>query len=316
MSSEEQLVGASQEFPGKEFSRAREAQGLSFDQLSRELRLPMRTLQAIEAASFDGLGGPVFVRGYIRAYARRLKLDPVPFVTAFDACAGIQEVTATVRAVGSVATTPARQSRFLMRFGTVLFLLVIIAIVIWWWRAQYSLEGVLIEQSSAPVAVDTADGNTLILPPLNDPEPTAAGVEQVAPAASAETAEEVSLNLDTLESAPQKAPVEDEAPVLAASAVSVESAAAEEVAEVEKSLRIDLTQDSWLRITDAGGTSLFNGIAKGGSDLAFEGREPLSVVIGRADAVARIEYAGVPVDLTGVSSKNVAHLTLPRVSLQ
>jgi cytoskeleton protein RodZ len=327
VSTEEVANARVESFPGGEFTAARETLGLSLEQLSRELRLPVRTLDAIEKGELKGLGGPVFVRGYIRTYAKRVKLDPNRYVALCDELLGVRDTASPVKVVGTVSTTPARQSHSLVRFGSIIFIIAIIGFVIWWWQTQYSIDSVLTSQADTPVTVDTADGNTLVLPAV-DEEPV--GSADLLPQPQPQSSEDAALlpeqSVLSASSASETESAGDEtspdAAVDAAQESVTEEAEAADVAEptsepqapadaVADSLHLVLSEDSWLSVRDAGGRALFNGIAQAGSDLQLQGDAPLSVVIGRASAVTLIEYAGAPVDLNAVSDKNVARLTLP-----
>lgn len=54
---------------------AREQRGISLDQLSRTTKISMVTLRALERNEIDRLPGGIFVRGFLRAYAREVGLD-------------------------------------------------------------------------------------------------------------------------------------------------------------------------------------------------------------------------------------------------
>lgn len=319
MSSEEISQDSGATFTGGNFVKARETLGVSLQELSRELHLPVASLEAIERGEFKGLGGPVFVRGYIRSYARRLKMNPDTYVSQFDRMSGIKDTAAPVRAVGTVSTSPARQSRSVMRFGTLLFIVAIVGFIVWWWQTQYSIDSVITPVGDSPVTVDTADGNTLVLPPLDD-ESSSASVDQLpafnspdtsvieydaeAPAEAVEQAASSAIpGVTEITTSEDGAAVETEA--AAESADPVEPIAAAD------QFHLVLADESWLSVKDATGRTLFNGIAQSGSDLTFDGEEPLAVVIGRASAVASIEYRGEPVDLSQVNNNNVARLSLP-----
>lgn len=60
---------------GEQLRKAREAAGLSLDQVAGQLRMPVQVVGALEAEQWDRLGAPVFVRGQLRSYARLLKVD-------------------------------------------------------------------------------------------------------------------------------------------------------------------------------------------------------------------------------------------------
>lgn len=55
----------------------------SLEELSGELRIPRRYLEAIEADDYDQLPPQVYVRGFVRAYARALDLDERTWVEGY-----------------------------------------------------------------------------------------------------------------------------------------------------------------------------------------------------------------------------------------
>ena len=61
--------------PGATLAAARVAQGLSLEDIARQLKLSVAQIKSIEADDHSRLPSPVFVRGFIRTYARVLKLD-------------------------------------------------------------------------------------------------------------------------------------------------------------------------------------------------------------------------------------------------
>lgn len=67
------------------FSR-REALEMSIDQISRTTKIPNASLLHLEAGRFDKLPGDVFVRGFLRSYARCLKLDGDDVVSRYAHC--------------------------------------------------------------------------------------------------------------------------------------------------------------------------------------------------------------------------------------
>lgn len=60
---------------GAVLAAGRTARGLSVEQIAAQLRLTSAQVNAIEAGNFGALPGTVFARGYVRNYARLLKLD-------------------------------------------------------------------------------------------------------------------------------------------------------------------------------------------------------------------------------------------------
>lgn len=80
----EPMASDAEATPGLLLSRKREALGLSVQQVADELHITMHYVRALEADAHDKLPGEVFIRGYIRAYANYLKLDPTVLVNVFN----------------------------------------------------------------------------------------------------------------------------------------------------------------------------------------------------------------------------------------
>lgn len=74
--------------PGELLSRKREALGVTHQQVAVELHITMHYVRALEENAFEKLPGDVFVRGYIRAYAGFLKLDPQVLINVFNEYSG------------------------------------------------------------------------------------------------------------------------------------------------------------------------------------------------------------------------------------
>ena len=60
---------------GARLKRARKAAGLTHEEVSARLKVPVRVVRVLESDDWSSLGAPVFVRGQLRSYARLFKLD-------------------------------------------------------------------------------------------------------------------------------------------------------------------------------------------------------------------------------------------------
>jgi cytoskeletal protein RodZ len=69
---------------GSRFTQAREARGVSLDQIAAETRISTRFLRAIEQEEFQVLPGGIFNRGFIRTFAQRVGLDPEQAVADYE----------------------------------------------------------------------------------------------------------------------------------------------------------------------------------------------------------------------------------------
>jgi cytoskeleton protein RodZ len=64
---------------------ARERRDLTIAQLASTTKIPATVLQAIDDNAFDRVAGGIFVRGFIRTYAREVGLDPEEVIDQFRA---------------------------------------------------------------------------------------------------------------------------------------------------------------------------------------------------------------------------------------
>jgi cytoskeletal protein RodZ len=69
---------------GQQLQQAREAQKLSLEQVSQATHMRIHNLRALEAGEFDKLASATQLRGFLRAYASYLKIDPEPLLAGID----------------------------------------------------------------------------------------------------------------------------------------------------------------------------------------------------------------------------------------
>ncbi|MCE3265218.1 MAG: family transcriptional regulator [Pseudoduganella sp.] len=96
--------------PGATLAAAREAMGLTVEQVADQLKLAPRQVQAIEQGDFAALPNRAVTRGFIRAYAKAMRLDPAPLVAQVEVEGAEGHATATVRPTRAKASF--QESRF------------------------------------------------------------------------------------------------------------------------------------------------------------------------------------------------------------
>jgi len=69
---------------GERFRAAREERGLSLSDVAEQIRIRSVYLAAIEEENWSAIGAPVYIRGFIRTYARFLGLDSAEAVSQFN----------------------------------------------------------------------------------------------------------------------------------------------------------------------------------------------------------------------------------------
>lgn len=105
---------------GRYLKRTREARAMSVEEVSRATRIPVVSIERIEGDHFDDLPGEVFVRGFLKAYARAVALPVDDVLARYTASRRIAWVTPLPTA------TPVRRSPG-RRFGVVIaFVLLLI----------------------------------------------------------------------------------------------------------------------------------------------------------------------------------------------
>jgi cytoskeletal protein RodZ len=77
-------LGLATESVGTVLRRLREARGLTLDAVALETRIPAVSLRKLEEEQYDDLPGQVFVRGFLRAYARAVGADPEDIILLFE----------------------------------------------------------------------------------------------------------------------------------------------------------------------------------------------------------------------------------------
>lgn len=69
---------------GERFRAAREARSLSLSDVAEQIRIRSVYLASIEEENWNAIGAPVYIRGFLRTYARFLGIDPEEAVAAFN----------------------------------------------------------------------------------------------------------------------------------------------------------------------------------------------------------------------------------------
>src|SRR5947208_14552425 len=78
---------------GRYLRRTREGRAMSVEEVSRATRIPVVSIERIEADHFDDLPGEVFVRGFLKAYARAVSLPVDEVLARYTASRRVRWVT-------------------------------------------------------------------------------------------------------------------------------------------------------------------------------------------------------------------------------
>jgi cytoskeleton protein RodZ len=284
--------------PGATLAAARAATGLSIAEVAEQMRISPRQVEAIESDRYAELPGAVFVRGFVRNYARLLKLDPVPLLHALESELGGE---VPLRAHEIAGTLPETVRRSHGRWWLALIAIVVgvagAAAVYEWWRGRSGADAPA-QSSSAPREVPSA---------LR--APTAAGTPSALesiPLAPERVADTPGGGGGEAGSSAGAAAGPREAPTPATAAETAPSKPAP-----VGTVRVDVVfvADTWIELRDGEGTVQFSGTGVAGSTRSFEAHAPVSMVVGNAQGV-RITYNGRPFDVASHATRNIARFTL------
>jgi cytoskeleton protein RodZ len=80
----EEIHNTTQEKPGLQLARAREKRGYSQEYVAGKLHLRVRVIELLETDDYEQMPEPVFIKGYLRAYAKLLGLPAEPLLEIFN----------------------------------------------------------------------------------------------------------------------------------------------------------------------------------------------------------------------------------------
>jgi cytoskeleton protein RodZ len=289
--------------PGALLLEARRAQGLSIGDTARQLKLSVRQVEALERDDYSGFPGPVFVRGFLRNYAKLLRLEE-------DAVLGLAQVpssSAPPAALDSEAGAPPAQHS--MRAGVLSGGVVLVVLLGLVFLLRGGRDGAP-DRTAAPMAAPGMPGVATSPQHADSPPPSSGPAGALgAPGALSGTAASAAASAGP---APDSAAPAEPTPAAAAAAPpSAQPTTPAEPAPLaeRREVRLAFQDESWVEIRDAGGEVIFSRLNEAGSERVVRGAPPLTVVIGNAHGVA-LSYRGRPVDLGPHTKVDVARLTL------
>jgi len=325
--------------PGKTLAAQREAMGWSVEQVADQLKLAVRQVIALEEGDYANLPGPAVVRGFVRAYAKVVKLDAAPLVAqiALDTPA-VNDSSATVARRERPAsfsqvrfpTHGKRASKLPYVAAAVLVLLAGAAYGAWHaGLIPHTLLSAVVPAAPvnapviAPVAPDAAV-TAQALPPVITPVPAApdAGarpadalppvISNAVPLISVPPASQPSASAPGAGSPVGVTPagvtpagVTPAAPLAAAPVAAPAPAAA----ATSNALVLTVREDSWIEVRRDKGPKLFAGLVKGGRVETVTIDGPVALIVGNPSAVDAT-LRGVAVPLPATPGAKVARVNL------
>jgi len=289
---------------GQQLAQARQAKGLSTAQVADKLKLTIRQVEALEAEDFSRLPSAVFVRGFLRNYAKLLGINPESLQVSQE----VRQVpTETITAPSedlALSGSSVRRWLVLPLLAFALFVLMVAALYYWLRQGESNL-------GSEPTPAPTID-SVSVSPPTEVVTLPAPVAEPAQPAVAG--GQSASESLPPAQPAPAASPTPAVPAVPTAPVAPVQPAASVPSAPVAvsgngaASLRFRAEQDAWIQVQDGSGQSYRN-LVKAGESAVLRGTPPFRLVVGNA-ATVRLEYNNRPIDLKPFIGEKVARLTL------
>lgn len=272
--------------PGARIREARERARLSLDDMSIQTKLAKATLESLERDDYNALLEPVYVRGYYRKCAKVLNLDEESLIQAYAKRVTPKSPLPPAKLRLASGTELGSSSRIPVALVVLAAIAAIVAGAFYWFMQDEP-------QGYPPVPVTLPTPTVQELLPVTTPTPVA--VVDDNPSATASRPETQDLAAEPTTSEPTAAAVEP-------TPVPVSGG---------DGLMLRFVDLSWVRIEDAGGRSLANGMKQAGDTLTLSGALPLNVFLGNAPGV-EVRFQGQMIDTQPFTRSNdTARFVLP-----
>lgn len=281
MNPPEAVTAESRPAPGERLRAAREACNLSCEDVAERLRLSVAKIEALERSEAAGIVAPVYLAGYLRAYARLVDLEAEEIIDEFATLAELPPP-----AIDAVA---GRSAKNYGKFG-----------------AELST-GISLGGGRRLGAAKRWIAMAVVLSAV-----IGAGTwwqqrdaEQATPRVTAS---------DNVGVAPEKPFVRNEAdaPAIATEEVVAAPALPAVISEPlapRAQLVLTVVEESWVEIVDAQGHRLMHELVPAGQSHLLTGVAPFDIMLGYVAGV-RLEYNGAPYDLSRFQNRRTAKFTV------
>lgn len=278
---------------GAALAAAREAKGLTTAEVAERLKLTVRQIEAIETEDWSNLPAPVFVRGFVRNYA---KLVDVAMDTLVRPVAPAETATQTITAPSAgvrLGKSPVARWLLLPVLLVFLFIAVVSGLYTWLSRGEETLvtatpqpQSSLPSAEPGPAVAPAMVAETRPTPPIPTQTPQAPTPEIVRPDAAPP------VQTPTPTPVPQTTALPTPEPAATGSA----------------SMKFSPQEDAWIQVVDGKGMR-FSKLVRAGSTEVVTGTPPFRLVVGNAANVS-LTYNGHAIDLKPFIGEKVARLTL------
>lgn len=336
--------------PGDRLQAARLSLGMTVDEIAKKMCLSTAILNSLEDNDFEAITAPIFVKGYLRSYARLVNIDENEIIEQYSSSNTEDDPpissTRNISTAINVDESGTRRLTYLVIAG------LIVLLSFWWWnRYQQPAETLSLDAveepvlSSRPETTETemteeiaveAALEVLVEADVPQPEEQASSVDRLSiePMAGERVISEMEktevVEPEVVESIESVATTEIE-PLSQDNSVEEITDVVNEVETLtepvidagqdeqqlestepvdQKGLVITVIADSWVNIKDADGNKLVYDLLRSGEKITVDGKTPLRAFLGNGHGVS-LQYMGKEIDLsTLIRDDNTARVRI------
>lgn len=315
MANEESQFAPGSRPVGSQLQKAREAKNLSVAEVADAQHLRPAIINAIENGQYEQIDTELFLKGYIRAYARQVGLDGSALIADLDAeLEPMRKKQAQAKAANPLVDIERRRHKKRRIAKALLWLIALAALGFLAFSFVYNPARLadLPDASARAVNNSTTESSAV------------SGVDENT------RSDDLELLPNTAEGTPEPLAVKDnDKPVVVNEAISADGGVfppsgttlqstprpaqtaiagdndsatrnAPQALQTESNrgrLEIEFANDCWIQVRDAGGRTLASGLKRKNDRVDLRAESNLRLVIGAANAIEYIRFQGAPVDL-------------------
>lgn len=270
---------------GELLRKTRLEQGLNLQGVASYLHLTPRQVEALEAGRYEELPGEVYIRGFLKNYARFLGINANQVLALYQQGEGAGGRARYARKIAMKSEGPLIENSWLTVVWALTIMLFVAAIVLVFYKRNDNLSQV----------------DKLVFQQLSKAADRDAGLARVAPGLS-------SALTASAATAPIISVFENRAGGVSLATPTSAPAVSTPPEKVDQ-LRFTYTGKVWVEVKDAKGNTLLKRIAREGDENSVQGKAPFGVTLGNALA-AQITLDGVPVPVPATRPNQVVFFSV------
>jgi len=265
----EKEVTKSEITPGTILRKAREENNLSVGHVADRLCLDVKVIEGLENDNYEKLPSTIFIRGYLRSYAKLLEIPEESIMDGFDRIHKSQEPKTIIPTPKIKSKTQATSLDLWPKLVSILLVItVIVLMVIWQFYPNEEVENSVTQLN--PTHTDPWTNQNAVSPTQNENH-NGTNNATATTAVSQDNTQIGTVTETTSESQAVTEEIEQTPPV-----------------ELDHTLTVHFKRRVWMRIKDSDGKQLYEGIGNKDQVLPVKGTPPYKIKVGNKNI--DIEY--------------------------